>query len=181
MSKRNIIRVGDFAEITNPEVFVRCGYPLTTDSIIRNHMTEDDARRVDRFLNEMGVGISVDFLAGRGKEYDAVFDKIISAIARYKMSELGWGGNERTIHTRRDESLLDKKFKFKVVGKRVVQTGKRIPGWYSSYDQEGESPSFKSTGSHVILKLRSYYLNDMWNVWSNDELFEIEAKNTKKL
>lgn len=175
MSKRNIIRVGDFVEITNPEVFIRCGYPLTTESIVRNHMTEEDAERIDRFLNEMGVGISADFLAGRGREYDAVFDKVVSAVARYKLSKLGWGGNERTIHTNRDESLLNGKFQ--VVGKRVVQTGKRIPGWYSSYDQDGESPSFKSSGSHVILKVVEG--RQGW-IFSDIDAFEIEAKNVKK-
>ena len=141
-------------------------------------MSEDDVRRIDRFLNEMGVGIGSGVLAGRGKEYDAAFDKIVSAIARYKLSKLGWGGNERTIHTQEDISLLGKTYR--VVDKRVVQTGKRVPGWYDSYTQDGESPSFKSSGSHVILRLMEMDVLERASIWSDDESFEIESKNVKK-
>jgi len=42
MSKRkNVIRVGDKVKIVNPEVFVRTGYPLTTEMIKESHITEE--------------------------------------------------------------------------------------------------------------------------------------------
>jgi hypothetical protein len=176
MSKRNIIRVGDIVEITNPEKFLRCGYPLNTELVIRNHMTKDDVKNIDNLLDGMGIN-------GHGKEYNILYDKIVTAIARYKLQDLGWGGNNRNIYTEKDLSLVGKTYK--VVEKRTVQTGTRINGWYYSYYNEGESPSFKSAGSHVILKLsenlNNLTLKSAWTIYLTDELFEIEAKNVKKL
>lgn len=176
MSKRNIIRVGDIVEIVNPQKFIRCGYPLTTEGVIRNHMTKDDVKSIDNLLDGMGI-------SGHGKEYSILYDKIVTAIARYKLQDLRWGGNNRNIYTEDDPSLVGKTYK--VVEKRTVQTGTRINGWYDSYHNEGESPSFKSDGSHVILKLSENFNNltnkHKWILHSNDELFEIEAKHVKKV
>jgi hypothetical protein len=150
MKKDKIIRIGDRVRIINPEIFIRSGYGLTVEDMIRNKMTKEDSNKIDQFLHTVGVKASLVSL-GKRSEYDNAFDSVVKAIARYKLWENSWGGNERKIYTKNVPELLN--IEYVVVNKKTIQTGIRIPGWYSAYDNYGERTSFKSNGSHVILEI----------------------------
>ena len=56
MSKRkNVIRVGDKVKIINPEIFIRVGYPLTTEMIKESHITEEQKALLDKLMTTVGM------------------------------------------------------------------------------------------------------------------------------
>jgi hypothetical protein len=193
--KDNIVRIGDKVIVEVPNVFIRCGYNYTITDMIRTKMHIDDADKIDNLLHSVGVNKS------GGKEYNSAFDTIVKAIARYKLWENNWGGDERKIFIKHIPNIIN--YKYEVIGKRTVQTGKRKRGYYDSYYGDGESPSFKSSGSHVILDLQKVgaipklmyvegksndcMLDEIWdyiNTYAyDDDIYhiQIERANVKKL
>lgn len=162
--KKEVIRVGDKVKIVNPKLIKRIGYPLDIETVIRNQMTKDDADKIDKLIIDVlqlqpkiNGSIPFDYSSSilkthnRGKREERLFDMIVREVAYIKLQKQGFGGNERTIHY--DETINDldslKGLIFEVVDKKICKTGTRMEGWWDG--EEGESPSFKETGTHVIL------------------------------
>lgn len=152
-----IIRIGDKVRITNPEMFVRCGYP----------MQKMDARvGVDQYqpyiieLLRYTIGGSSDW---------RIVNEMIEALAYGYMRVHNYGGNERQIYTDYEYGLL--RLECTVTKIKFVKTGTYTPGYQIS---EGDfTPNHLSNEkTHKILLLK----NNLGHVigW-------IEAKNVDKV
>lgn len=110
-----VIRQGDRVKITRPLFFVRCGYPLDfhaeTEKVLSGRWAE-----IEPFLKAMGVTAGFD--AGR---MDRAARKVAEAIAYALIRQAGFGGRDRTIHTREIPDLAG--HEFVVEGVRFVKTG----------------------------------------------------------
>lgn len=169
---KNIIRVNDIVEITNPEVFVRCGYPLTTQ-IIKDAFTDEQWAATDIFLKkhfDIAQYEPIPFLPDTMKDKGSL-DNVMTAIAIQYMKEKKWGGTERKIYTVHNPELLG--HSGTVINKRVVKTGNYESGG-GGYGYDGEydyEPAYLSEcKTHVILTIR--------RDWRD---IEIEQKNVKLL
>ena len=153
---QNIIRIGDIVKVINPEVFVRCGYPMTTEDAIRNHMTKADSDKIDDLMQGLGIcGSSNIFPDSSDKLYENTFDKIVRALAYAIVGTKHCGGNERTIHTIHVPQITG--HQYKVVDRKVVKTGTRI--WEVDYDYyhggiESAYGYLRNEKTHVIFTVQ---------------------------
>lgn len=206
MKKRDetIIRIGDRVKITNPAIFVRCGYPMTMDDALRNHMTKSDIDKIDDLLRGVGITNSESYYflspSKPSRLYEATFDKIARALAYGIVGTKQFGGNNREIHTELIPSFKD--LECVVTGKRIVKTGIRKydsdDDWESGYHSHWFYLDKEKT--HIIYKLRwinrknyitscSYDRNPIDEyrngILAEDDLmqydFEIEKPNVEKL
>jgi hypothetical protein len=105
MSKRkNVIRVGDKVKIINPEVFVRTGYPLTTDMIKESHITNEQKQLLDKLMETTGNRKYTLYTDNINTEYDRL-EHVFSTIL---LKSKGFGGNERKVHTETKPEYKDK-------------------------------------------------------------------------
>jgi len=170
MSKKpdpNIIRVGDRVKILTPNLFIRCGYPLGIQDMIKE-IDQCFGTFIEDMLRSAGKGDKMVFRDQNGKYPDRPEDMIvfeseekgrdyrdIARILAYERLKLKqYGGNTRSIHT---ETIDDLKGKVgKVIEIRFVHTGTYQRG-YSGYSYEGEydyEPSYLSDEqTHKILTL----------------------------
>lgn len=170
MSKKDpkIIRIGDKVKIVNPEMFVRCGYPMTKQDA-REEVYSRFQPQVDQlikstlyFCSELKSHFDYDGLA-----YHAVMEALAYGWLRRK----NFGGNNREIYTAHDELAKDQ---IGIVTKiRFVKTGVYINGYQTG---EGEfTPSYLSDErTHKILHLKTFYRNYV-------DYQQIEAKNVEKI
>jgi hypothetical protein len=118
MSKRkNVIRVGDKVKIINPEVFVRTGYPLTTDMIKESHITNEQKQLLDKLMETTGNRKYTLYTDNINTEYDRL-EHVFSTIL---LKSKGFGGNERKVHTETKPEYKDKIGA--VISKRYVKVG----------------------------------------------------------
>lgn len=162
MSKKDpkIIRVGDKVRIVNPEMFVRCGYP----------MTKQDAREeVFSRFSQQAIQLMRDTL---GHEYDWVaYHTVMEALAYGWMKQHHFGGNNREIYTAYEAMAKDQ---IGIVTKiRFVKTGIYVCG-YQTEEDEYISSYLKNQETHKILSLRVFYRNYV-------DYVQIEAKNVEKI
>lgn len=144
-----IYRENDIVKVVNPEEFIRCGYPLCIKDVAAG-FTGDQIIRLTELL--------ADFGAERIHKFSVrdQFADVIERIAYHVMKSKGFGGDTRSIHTQRNESLQD--LMCYVIRKKVVKTGEYVPehGSCGSYYEECdyEPAQLYPTGTHVILYLR---------------------------
>ena len=153
--KRNdplYVKIGDWVRINNPQMFVRCGYPLSFEDvlqdIIKNHLNE-----IKDFI-EKTVLSSKNYNPNRKEELrKSSIRKIANTLAYEKLRAEKFGGNKRTIHVKVDESMRDKIYQVKST--RCVMTGNYIPcsGWNYNGCDEYEHPYLGDQKCHRILTL----------------------------
>lgn len=194
MSKKdkNIIRIGDIVEVINPEVFVRCGYPMTTEDAIRNHMTKEDSDKIDDLMKGLGISEDTNIFPSIDILYENTFDKIVRALAYAIVGTKKCGGNERTIHTTTVPTITGNRYQ--VVDRKVVKTGTRI--WEVDYDyyHGGIESSFgylQNEKTHVIftvqpIKAYPWLFESLGKRFDPDtdydcDAFRIEKCNIKKI
>ena len=134
-----LIRVGDQVIVTKPEFVTRVGYPMSFANAIawvgENRMKEINA------------------LLAFGPREKAYFKReIIRATARAYLKYIGYGGKERTIHTRRLGEELG--VIHTVSDKQTVKTGKYYPS--AGTGEDYEPGGLDNAKSHVLLCL------DVW-------------------
>jgi len=199
-----IIRVGDYVKIVNPDMFIRCGYPLSKMDMVKeveehfSKIIEDLAYSVakgDVFVQRDDKGLypgqkdnfiitPLSELRSRG-----VNREIIEALAVKRLFARDFGGNVRSIHTKR-RSEFQGAFS-KVVGIKFVKTGTRVSGFSSRssyYDSEIEysPPYLEHEKTHKILRVwvGNKFQDSNWDAscWSGHrgEAF-IEATNVEKM
>lgn len=165
-----IIRIGDVVCIDNPEMFIRCGYPLSLDDACKEveekfgRVIEDlihSVQCLDEFVpaDEKGVYqdgsmwptcVKIPSL-DRNKQYS----DLVKTLTYYRLVGKNFGGNERKIFTQLEEGLRGRKAS--VVGIEFVKTGIRHPasGGYDYYSggYEYEPPYLENEKTHKILDL----------------------------
>lgn len=140
------IKVGDLVRIVNPQIFVRCGYPLCVKDVMESI---DQNIAIDAIKRLTGIPDQRPFKI-TSKVERAIRD-INKGLAYALMLSKGFGGSERKIYTREEPSHLNAIVK--VESKRQVVTGTRYPGCGPGYyGDEAEGPSLENQQRHTLLK-----------------------------
>lgn len=161
--KKQVIRVGDKVEIINPRWIKRIGYNLIWTELIEEVKTDPRTFEAMRAIGMWGGQTVFESIPD-----DVPFD-LVRAIAKYRVKERGFGGNERKIHyfTEKDDQgpfnccWSQKRGILRVVGKGFAKTGIRIPscGGYDSWTGEywEETGGLADCKTHIILRLENGY------------------------
>ena len=167
MSKRkNVIRINDRVRILNPQIFVRCGYPLTVQIVKDTIITQKQKDAIWTMLEAFNIPNIPDRVQDNyfvfTKADNKTYEKILHDMAWVVLGQKGWGGKDRKIYAEYKPELLDREFQ--VISKRVVKTGTHISGhsyrdYFSSYD-EYDPPYLMNEKTHIILKLSSDTFTD---------------------
>ena len=155
MSKRkNIIRVGDYVKIITPNVFERCGYPLTSKIVIDAIITKEQRDAVAVMLDAFGVKQRIPSFSEKLTKA-TLSEQIMYLMAKQIMRQKGWGGPERSIYHNYVPELLN--VPCRVISKRVVKTGTynhgtSYQGYFDDYP-EYEPAYLSNEHCHVLLKV----------------------------
>ncbi len=141
MSKKNLLRVGDWVEIVNPKVVTRVGYTYA--------VSDYKGRADELFGRELRQHIRGEF-----RLIDRALDQIAYGLAKSD----GFGGRDRTLHLVEDPTLLGRQFQIYRV--RIAKTGHYEPG-YISHDTghfasdwaEGVPAYLSSIQTHRLITL----------------------------
>lgn len=186
MSKnKNIIRVGDQVKIIVPNVFVRCGYPLTVQKVKDEVITKEQKDAIITMLKAFDIhyneyiadlALTLNYNTSGTEAYDKVLHTLSMEVLRQKK----WGGRDRKIYIKPEPEYLNRVCN--VISKRVVKTGTYTSGGggYSSYDGdwEYEPPYLSNEKTHVILKV---YVDTLDLIMTMGREFEIEQCNVEKV
>lgn len=173
MSRKKPWNIGEIVKVTNPLVFVRCGYPLGISDGIEAVKKEHNTALLDLMSKISGHGprlFSVpDYLH---HEPFKGYTKIVKELAFLWLRRKQFGGCQRTIHTRKVESVISRGGLYKIKTIRFVKTGTR-------YEGGGEDrPYLDVKGTHRIIGLvpvnTSFWVDSL-------EWFEIEDKHIEKV
>ena len=161
-----IIRVDDIVRIDNPEMFIRCGYPLCI-----NDMCEEIEKHFKNVIEDLIYSVSNgdEFVRRDDRENHSDkwgtirpilhsnddYGRIYRELAYRRLQGKNFGGNERKVFTEKVESVRGKKAR--VVGIKFVKTGIRHNG-YSGYDysygnHDYEPPYLSDEKTHKILQI----------------------------
>jgi len=204
MSRKDpkIIRVGDMVKVINPQLFIRCGYPMSFKDSVEEVKKEHGDKIRNFMLNIEGITrnnsplFAKYTLKERITDENKTFLKIVNALAYDHIRRKGFGGRVRQIFTKedtrwQDEELLVDNIKF-------VKTGVYVKGGtYYTYDEpypEYEPSCLDDEATHKILGL-SRVTNRQYSNWvrkkgvlkvypENKDYWwdiEIEADNVVKL
>lgn len=172
--KGAIIRCGDIVRIFVPELFIRCGYPKSVEAeadVVEKEFRTD-------ILRMIGVSFA-GLLRNDAKHY---IRKVCREIAYARLKIHGFGGKERTIHTKTEDSIKGKKFVVSEIN--FCKTGIYVPpsggrGYDGEYDYDPGCLDREKT--HKILTLGSMVGNDKpgWELSSSE--LKIDAANVEKV
>lgn len=160
----NIIRVGDWVEIINPEFVIRCGYPLTFEDA-RNYIKKEFITEINEFKiklenkfrpikndvnNKFKISLDLNNLID-----DKLTNKIVNAIAYDYLRYNRFGGNERKLYIKQVEEC---KGEICLVSRiKIVKTGKYFSpsGGYDSYSGEYdyEPGGLTNEKTHKLLEI----------------------------
>lgn len=179
----SIIREGDDIKIIIPEYVERVGYPLTKKIIVES-MTREQKDRLYKSISEI---FGLDHYSG---DPSLIFfdpkedgERVLYAIADKILKERGWGGRERKIYTKIDESYKDQVYT--VCKKKVVKTGTYNHGsswhdyWTGEYDYE---PAYLSNeATHILYGIGGYTTQSGSHFWSDSDMKYFEKRCVKKV
>jgi hypothetical protein len=181
--KRNIIRKGDRVKVVNPEFFIRCGYPMTKEDVLRSVLKTGDVKKIEDFLSDFGIYQHFFAIPGTDikhtletRAYTQVFDRVADALAYGILAAKRFGGRERKVFTEKKEQYLNAEGT--VVGRKVVNSGYYQPGWSDEY--EGEPAYLTNQKTHVIFDVELDY-NPEQKIWYPYTCLQIEKTNLQKL
>jgi hypothetical protein len=149
MSKRkNVIRIGDKVKIINPEIFQRVGYPMTTQIIKESHITDEQRRLLDKLMETTGNHKYELYKDVINPEYDKL-EHVFSTIV---LKSMGFGGDERNVHTETKPEYKDKIGT--VISKRYVKVGTynsatNYQGYFDDYPEY--EPAYLKNEKTVII------------------------------
>lgn len=169
MKSKDIIRVGDRVRIVVPELFVRCGYPLTVQNEQEKIELEFGKDIID-LMEKVGLQVKPTEVS------PPVFHKIAKELGYASAKQKRFGGHKREIYTRKSEELLG--VEVSVVEVRFVKTGNYESGGYSGYEwEEYEPPCLTNVATHKIL---GFFHGDSC-LSDSSRMLSIEAKNVEKV
>ena len=183
-----VIRVGDRVKIINPEVFLRCGYPLsveteteeikklfgvTIEDLVYSCTSDHFMQRNEKGLYENNLAIPIT----PNTVQLGAFNKIAKALGYVRVKAKKFGGNERKIFTEIHDELKGKEGR--VEKTKFVRTGVYVRG--SGYSDDYERPYLSEEKLHKILTLALFDSKE-----SNPEIFmyepvKIEVIHVKKI
>ena len=177
------IPIGSNVIITNPFRIIRVGYPMSIDDAI-NHVKTNMSEAIKSMLTQVGLYAIIEDNVLRFQIYQEwpptdkvgrmTYNRIVKALAYEYLHKVGFGGKERTIHTKEYPDYQGKNLT--VADRKVVKTGHYYP---PSGDSEDWYPGgLSNIKTHVLLKLWD------WNIYCRsssvyDEGFWIESCNVK--
>jgi hypothetical protein len=147
---------GEIVRVVTPKLLVRVGYPLCGDDI---RGTEPYKTKFDRLHQALVNGVHAachevlgdsNWLTGKADQsisYQS--DKMAVSIL---LNEARLGGNERKVYE--TDADFDMRGEWKVLSRKIVQTGIREPGYYRGGDDDYEPPYLADARSHCVYKLR---------------------------
>lgn len=171
--KLPVVRIGDRVKIITSKFIKRIGYPLIWTDIADEVRVDPRTMQAYRLLTgqkpEDSAKQSLQFLLKSKLPTDEIPNDLVRAIARMRVEEMNFGGNERQIiykTTRADKAGLwwdtDNECAdytgqvLEVIGKRLAKTGTRFPptSGRGSYDEEDwyEDGGLENCKTHIILK-----------------------------
>lgn len=153
--RANVIRAGDTVKILHPDFFIRVGYPLCMRDVEATVKKEHTQRIVD-FLREFSLEAKSLDSSGYELQYTPTYEKVVSALAYGIIRREKFGGNVRSIYTKKlpqFENVVTK-----VVDKRCVKTGEYHKGnYYGSMDGYEYDPPYLANEKTVrLLGLEQY-------------------------
>jgi hypothetical protein len=162
MKNKNRIKIGDYVRIDNPEMFVRCGYPLSIEDVGKeikdNHFIDIEKFIISIIHGEDKVKnfnltdvLNKDAYLNKSKSSQA----IINILSYEMLKHRNFGGRERSIHT---QTVEENKGKIcQVTGAKMCVTGNYVSGSgsrdYWSGEYEYEPPYLENQKSHRILSV----------------------------
>lgn len=172
-TKKEVLRSGDIVKIINPEIFIRCGYPLSLHDMVENLSKKENNNKIISFFKEFDI-LSInneEVINYNHLDSNRYLDdyKFRRELAYLILKNKKFGGNERKIYTELKSELKDKEFT--IIEKKTIKTGIRISGSgsYEDYDP----PYLANEKTHIILKLAEI------NIFGEE--FWIEKKNVIKI
>ena len=171
MAQKDIIRKGDKIRIIKPYFFIRCGYPKSNDT-----ETNTVIEKYEKQIKEMVYDQTTPSSVFNTQHIDRhLLTKIAKEIAYARLRINGFGGAERTIHTKHLEELKDKEY---TVGEiKYHKTGTYSPPSHSGdYYEEYEPATLENAKTHKILSLTpiGVHIFDRYDL-------RIEAANVEKI
>ncbi len=147
MTKRKYPKVGEMVRIDNPEVFIRCGYPMDL-FVERSRIYEECGDQIREFIRNLLP------LLDKYTYIDHTASEISKALAYYNAKHNGFGGNERKIYTEYHEALKGKIYL--VHERKTVMTGVYNNGYsgYRAEEWDYQPPFLSKMKAHIILMLR---------------------------
>lgn len=184
--KRNIIRINDRVKIITPDVFIRCGYPLTKEDMLRNELKQSDVKRIEDFLSEFGIYPHFFHVVGtditqylENKTYTQVFDRVADAIAYGLLAGKRFGGRDRKIFTEYKEYLKDSYGT--VVERKVVNTGTYNYGFSGGWEDDYEPATLTNQKTHVLFRVKVDYRHFNGGIQKIEEDVWFEKTNLEKV
>lgn len=185
MKKSDQIRIGDLVKIIDPQIFVRCGYPLCISDVA----AKIEPAAVIDFLSRAGAGtaeeISRIIIHHPHHRLQRAYKDAARAGALAAMIAHGFGGSARRIYTKEMPELLG--CIVRVEGKRRVVTGDRYAGCGPGYwGDEAEGPALENQQHHTLISFDPYTrygntgLSFAMAVAYTDKPYEIEQRFVEK-
>lgn len=151
--KKEVIKEGDVVKILEPNVFVRVGYPFNLEYAKNNLVTEEEREMIGKLSRDICF---IDQYTRNERTYNS----ILNAVAYKKLKDSGFGGNERKIFTKIDDTL-DLEANYTVISKKMVRTGIYSHGSKGSYyPEDADPPTLYSCRNHQILQLGKIWEDD---------------------
>jgi hypothetical protein len=138
--KPKTVEVGDTVKIIIPDLFIRCGYPMTKEDAI-NAISPKEHSLLHEFLIECKFGLDVAY-------------KFHPIMAYMILQREGFGGRERKIHT--ENHPIFKDATGIVIEKKFVRTGEYY-GSSGNGTEDYEPGGLTGACTHVILNLDIRY------------------------
>lgn len=180
----SVIREGDNIKIIIPEYVERVGYPLTKKIIVESMTREQKLALYKSVAEIFGLehysgDLSLVFLNPKNEDDN----RLLYAVADKILEQKRWGGRERKIHTKVDESYKDQVYT--VLKKKVVKTGTYNRGsngydyWSGHYDYE--PPYLSNEKTHVLYGIGGYNIHSALQIWSETDLVYFERRCIEKV
>ena len=163
----NIIREGDWVKVINPEIFIRCGYPMDYKEEAKKAYDEHGIAIRGFLWHQCGILPPIY----ENRDFEHTVERIAERIGYLKCKTANFGGAERKIFTERREEYLG--LEGWVNGVRFVRTGTYYaPSGGYSYDGEYD---YDPGG---LYKPKTHKILTMF--FNGQEDFEIEAIHVEK-
>ena len=134
---------GDWVRIDNPEMFVRCGYPLSI-AVVREQVQKEYGQEIEDFIDRVAFGkhandnllVPYHTVFKQGDRLSRSTRQIIDALAYERIKVQEFGGKERKIYTEYAEAMKGKIFK--IIGAKTCMTGHYVApsGGYDGWTGE---------------------------------------------
>jgi hypothetical protein len=199
----SVFRPGDLFLVKEPVLVSRCGYPISRADA-EKHVTATMEAEIKGLFARLGAEIDAEKTAVDMKNAGVVwFDRAAREVSHWDMKRVvgglashwlklkGFGGNVRSLHTFRDDSLKPD-MECQVISRKTVKTGTRYPATSSSsggYDYPAEYDyepgGLDDCQTHVLLEFRpvcglDWIIGPLTATEDWDTRLWIEAKNVTK-